>query len=162
MLPYENDVADYIERTNNHVMYRVTPAFKGDELVARGVQIEAYSVEDLGKGISFNIYCHNVQPYININYQNGESSLASDAPQTNQAPAASQAPATTQAQSPAPAPTQAPQAQSTYILNANTRKFHYSHCRCVKRMKDSNKIPLTGTRDQAISQGYDPCQVCNP
>lgn len=74
MLPYENEVASYIRRTKNHVMYRVTPYFIKRELVARGVQIEALSVEDHGKGISFNVYCFNVQPGIRINYKNGESS----------------------------------------------------------------------------------------
>ena len=73
MLPYENMVASYVRRTKNHVMYRVTPYFCKRELVARGVQIEALSVEDHGKGISFNVYCFNVQPGIKINYKNGES-----------------------------------------------------------------------------------------
>ena len=76
MLPYENEVASYIRRTGNHVMYRVTPRFKGNELVCRGVQIEALSVEDNGKGISFNVFCYNVQPGVEINYKNGNSKLA--------------------------------------------------------------------------------------
>ena len=76
MLPFENDVADYIEDTDNHVMYRVTPYFSGSNLLASGVQMEAYSVEDSGKGISFNVYCYNVQPGITINYATGKSSLA--------------------------------------------------------------------------------------
>lgn len=75
MLPYENQVASYIRRTGHHVMYRVTPYFKGNELVCRGVQIEALSVEDGGKGISFNVYCYNVQPGVEINYKNGESEI---------------------------------------------------------------------------------------
>ena len=73
MLPYENQVASYIRRTKNHVMYRVTPYFYKRELVARGVQIEALSVEDHGKGISFNVYCFNVQPGVTINYKNGDN-----------------------------------------------------------------------------------------
>lgn len=76
MLPFENMVADYIHETGNHVMYRVTPIYKGNELVARGVQIEAYSVEDKGDGISFNVYCYNNQPGVEINYATGESQLA--------------------------------------------------------------------------------------
>ena len=75
MLPFENEVADYIEETNNHVLYRVTPDFQGDELVARGVQIEAYSVEDGGEGICFNVYVYNIQPGIEIDYMTGESYL---------------------------------------------------------------------------------------
>ena len=73
MLPFENMVAAYIKKTGNHVLYRVTPAFVGDELVARGVFMEAISVEDNGKGICFNVYCYNIQPYVNINYNDGTS-----------------------------------------------------------------------------------------
>ena len=76
MLPFENLVADYVEETDNHVLYRVTPIFKGDNLLASGVQIEAYSVEDKGKGVSFNVYCYNVQPGITIDYTNGDSKLS--------------------------------------------------------------------------------------
>lgn len=73
MLPFENMVADYIEETNNHVLYRVTPDFHGTELVARGIQIEAYSVEDNGGGICFNVYIYNIQPGIEIDYSTGKS-----------------------------------------------------------------------------------------
>lgn len=75
MLDFENEVADYVEETENHVLYRVTPVFKGSNLVASGVQIEAYSVEDNGAGIQFNVYCYNVQPGIEIDYATGESCL---------------------------------------------------------------------------------------
>lgn len=74
MLPFENEVAEYVKETNNHVLYRVTPIFKDTELVARGVKIEAYSVEDSGKGVEFNVFVYNVQPDITINYQDGTSS----------------------------------------------------------------------------------------
>ena len=73
MLPFENAVADYVQDTGNHVMYRVTPIFHTVELVARGVQMEAYSVEDEGAGICFNVYCYNVQPGVVIDYLTGES-----------------------------------------------------------------------------------------
>lgn len=76
MLPFENMVADYIKETGNHVLYRVTPIFEGDELVARGVQIEAKSVEDGGEGICFHVYVYNVQPGITIDYATGESRAA--------------------------------------------------------------------------------------
>lgn len=75
MLEFENKVADYVERTNNHVLYRVTPIFEGDNLLASGVQMEAYSVEDNGEGISFNVYVYNVQKGIDINYSTGDSKL---------------------------------------------------------------------------------------
>ncbi len=74
MLPFENMVADYVHETENHVIYRVTPVFEGDNLVASGVQIEAQSVEDNGDGIYFNVYCYNVQPGVVIDYATGESS----------------------------------------------------------------------------------------
>ena len=73
MLPFENKVAEYIKETRNHVLYKVTPIYENDNLVASGVQIEAKSVEDNGKGICFNVYCYNVQPGIEINYKTGES-----------------------------------------------------------------------------------------
>ena len=76
MLPFENQVADYVKETNNHVMYRVTPIFIGDDLVATGVTMEAYSVEDRGQGISFNVFVYNIQPGVKINYHTGESELA--------------------------------------------------------------------------------------
>lgn len=76
MLPFENMVADYIQETQHHVLYRVTPDFRGNELVARGVQIEAYSIEDHGEGICFNVYAYNIQPGIQINYATGESRYA--------------------------------------------------------------------------------------
>lgn len=75
MLPFENEVADYVEETNNHVMYRVTPIYVGTELVARGVLMEAYSVEDNGAGVCYNVYVYNVQPGIGIDYSNGNSWL---------------------------------------------------------------------------------------
>ena len=75
MLPFENQVAEYVKSTKKHVLYRVTPIFKEDNLVASGVQMEAESVEDRGKGIKFNIYLYNVQPNIKIDYLTGNSEL---------------------------------------------------------------------------------------
>lgn len=73
MLPFENQVADYVASTGNHVLYRVTPAYAGTELVARGVEMEAYSVEDQGRGVCFHVYCYNVQPGVEIDYATGEN-----------------------------------------------------------------------------------------
>ena len=75
MLPFENKVADYVKSTNNHVLYRVTPHFEGNNPIVSGVQIEAKSVEDNGKGIQFNVYCYNAQPRVKIDYATGENSL---------------------------------------------------------------------------------------
>ncbi len=78
MLPYENRVAHYVRRTGNHVMYRVTPIFVGEELLCRGVQLEAKSVEDKGEGLMFNVFCYNVQPGVEIDYETGRNWLADE------------------------------------------------------------------------------------
>ena len=75
MLPFENEVADYVKDTGNHVLYRVTPVFEGNHLVADGVLMEAMSVEDRGLDIEFNVFVYNVQPHVKIDYQTGKSSL---------------------------------------------------------------------------------------
>ncbi len=80
MLPFENMVADYVRETGNHVMYRVTPVFEGDNLLSDGVLMEAKSVEDNGAGVLFNVFCYNVQPGIIINYENGESMADGSSP----------------------------------------------------------------------------------
>lgn len=147
MLPYENSVADYIEETGNHVLYRVTPDFRGKELVAHGVQIEGYSVEDKGKGICFNVYCYNVQPGIVIDYATGDSHRENEA-------------ATTTAKKQTTKNSDGK--EYTYILNTNTKKFHYSTCSAVKQMKDKNKKESNKSRDQIIAEGYSPCGICNP
>lgn len=142
MLPFENDVADYIEITNNHVYYKVTPIFEGNNLVANGVQMQAYSVEDNGQGISFNVYCYNVQPGVAIDYATGD----------NQAVASSSITSTSSDVAD----------KKTYIVNTKTKKFHNPDCDGVKKMSSSNKKKYKGTRDSLISNGYSPCQKCNP
>lgn len=77
-VPFEDQVAQYVKDTGNHVLYRVTPYFEGDNLVANGVQIEAWSVEDEGSGICFNVFCYNVQPGIDIDYATGDSEISPD------------------------------------------------------------------------------------
>jgi len=157
MLPFENMVADYVKETGNHVMYRVTPIFDGKNLLASGVQMEGYSVEDKGDGICFNVYCYNVQPGITINYANGNSSLANGGSSNNSSIATSSNPTiTTQ-------PSSNQQAQSvSYILNTKSKKFHYSSCGSAKQISDSNKSTYSGSRDSLISQGYSPCGNCHP
>jgi DNA-entry nuclease len=136
MLPFENMVADYVKETGYHVLYRVTPIFSGDELVARGVQIEAMSVEDKGEGISFNVFCYNVQPGITIDYATGSSELAES--DDSDASAAE------------------------YVLNTNTKKFHFPGCTSVSDISQENRQDYTGSRDMLIAQGYSPCGRCNP
>lgn len=138
MLPFENQVADYIKSTNHHVLYRVTPVYEGDNLLASGVFMEAESVEDHGEGIQFYVYCYNVQPGIDIDYATGESALAQESESLT------------------------PEDQHTYILNTNTKKFHEVWCSSVEDMAEHNKQTYTGTRDAVIAMNYDPCRLCNP
>ena len=138
MLPFENMVADYVKETNNHVLYRVTPMYTDDNLLADGVLMEAESVEDKGKGISYCVYVYNVQPGIKIDYETGDSS-AKNSRRSGQS-----------------------SAKGTYIINENTNKFHKPDCRSVKMMKDKNKKKYTGKRSELIRSGYEPCKNCNP
>lgn len=173
MLPFENMVADYVKETDNHVLYRVTPIFTGDNLVADGVLMEGYSVEDEGDGICFCVYAYNIQPGITIDYATGDSWLSSESGNSDSSSsgnsAVSQSAAdksgTQQAavQTESVKETSAPVSTGTeYILNTNTKKFHYPSCSSVKQMKASNKKEYTGSRDDLIAQGYDPCKKCNP
>lgn len=153
MLPFEDMVADYVKETNNHVMYRVTPIYKGNNLVASGVQMEGYSVEDKGKGISFNVYCYNAQPGVKIDYKTGNSSA--DGKTVRETTKKNDNITKKGNSSSSPATTQ-------YVLNLNTHKFHYPDCGSVKTMSESNKGIYTGSREDLIQQGYEPCGNCNP
>lgn len=165
MLPYENMIADYVKETENHVLYRVTPVFEGDNLVASGVLLEAQSVEDRGEDIEFCVYVYNVQPGIAINYATGESNAETNEPEPGPEVNKEEAASFVRAEAPEPEPeiVQEPVSQGTdYILNTNTKKFHYPGCGTIKQMNESNKLPYTGTREEIIAQGYDPCRKCNP
>lgn len=152
MLPFENKVCDYILSTNNHVLYRATPIYENDNLVATGVLLEAFSVEDQGKGICFSVFTYNVQPGIVIDYATGESDYAPA--QIENTTVAPERTITEEATEPEP--------EVTYILNKNSKKFHYPYCSSVYDMKESNKIYSYDTRDEIISAGYTPCKRCNP
>ena len=144
MLPFENEVADYVQATNNHVLYRATPVFEGNNLLASGVLIEAMSVEDNGQGIKFHVFCYNVQPGIIIDYSNGASRLADDSVIPVDPVVAEQ------------------MKQADYICNTNTKKFHYPECKSVKDMKEKNKKAHIGSREELIQQGFSPCGNCKP
>lgn len=178
MLPFENEVADYVESTGNHVLYRVTPIFDGDNLVASGVQMEAESVEDKGAGVSFNVYVYNVQPGVLIDYATGDSEAdpgyvvpgentsseisGEDGDQAAEAGTCEETQNTeSEADDTSEAQTEAAN-EDTYIVNTNTGKFHKPSCKSVKQMKESNKSERTATRDELISEGYEPCKNCNP
>lgn len=137
MLPFENMVADYVKETENHVLYRVTPIFEGNNLVASGVQMEAQSVEDKGEGVCFNVYVYNNQPGVTIDYATGDSWVSDEAPSDTGK-------------------------ESTYILNTSSRKFHKPDCSSVETISPSNKKSYTGTREELINQGYEACGKCKP
>ena len=138
MLPFENLTADYIKETGNHVLYRVTPVFEGDNLVASGVLMEGESVEDDREAIQFCVYVYNVQPGIIIDYATGDSRLDDGTGGSSQS------------------------ARKTYVLNTNSKTFHKPDCGSVGKIKDSNKQTFVGTREEAIKNGYSPCKSCNP
>ena len=137
MLPFENMVADYVKETENHVMYRVTPVFQGTDRVARGVLMEAYSVEDDGEGILYCVYVYNVQPGVDIDYSTGDSKLAQSSSSGGGH-------------------------KMEYVLNTKTKKFHFPDCSSAKSIKEENKGTYTGTREDVIILGYEPCGNCNP
>ena len=149
MLPFENMVADYVKETKNHVMYRVTPVFEGDNLLAKGVQMEALSVEDDGEGISYNVFVNNIQPGVEINYLDGTSKLKSEIGSEEEAEQVKQN-------------IQNENNDTIYILNTNTMKFHNEGCSSVKDIKPQNKETFNGTKAWLIDNGYSPCGVCNP
>lgn len=143
MLPFENMVADYIKETGNHVLYRAAPIFEGENLVASGVVMEAFSVEDEGEGVCFHVYVYNVQPGVEIDYATGESWETRDS--------ASSA-----------LESQAEEQETDYVLNTSSKKFHRPDCSSVDSMSEKNRQEYHGTREELIAQGYEPCGSCNP
>ena len=167
MLPYEERVADYIDRTGNHVLYRSTPVFEGDELVARGVLLEAQSVEDGGAGVRFCAWCYNVEPGVEIDYATGESVLASSAGApssvaSERSESGGLAEPADDAVDVAEVDEAAEAEVRTYVLNTNTRKFHHPDCSSVGDMAEHNKRIVEATRQQVIDEGFEPCKRCNP
>lgn len=140
MLPFENMIADYVKETENHVLYRVTPVYDGTNLVARGVQLEALSMEDNGEGICFNVYVYNHQPGIVINYADGSSALetADEEQVTEQT------------------------GDRTYVLNTNSKKFHLSTCAQADSISEENREEFHGDRQTLIDQEYVPAGCCKP
>ena len=209
MEPIENEVREYIEETGHHVMYRVTPVFEGDNLVASGVLMEGQSVED--DEIVFCIYMYNFQPGVIIDYATGDSQADPNPDRTVPASgtdtddpdpeetepvsdpdAAGAAAEAETAQDDGESPEQGEEqiieleirdteedsgsrsagmdegspsgeaAEQEYVLNRNTRRFHRPECPSVQHMKEKNRISFTGSREELLGQGYEPCQNCNP
>lgn len=134
MLPFEEMVADYIRETDNHVLYRVTPYYEGDNLVASGVFMEAYSLEDKGDGICFHVYCYNVMPSVEIDYKTGDAVIENSNIDT--------------------------QTQEDYILNIKSKKIHLPECNGVQTMSDKNKKEVHASIDELQQEGYSICSNC--
>lgn len=133
MLPFENMVADYVKETGNHVMYRVTPVFEGNHLLASGVLLEGYSVEDEGEGICFCVFAYNVQPGIEIDYATGDSRLVDvvyGEPET-----------------------------VGFVGNQNSQVFHDADCSGLP--SEGNRVYF-GSREEAVAAGYKACGRCDP
>ncbi len=143
MLPFEDMVADHVKELEHHVLYRVTPIYEGDDLVAAGVLLEGYCVECAGEEIVFCVYAYNNQPGVIIDYATGESRLSSDP-------------------LPDPDPDPVDPADVTYVLNTSSKRFHKPDCSGVDGIKASNRADSTLTRDELIAQGYTPCGTCRP
>ena len=148
MLPFENMVADYVKETSNHVMYRVTPIYDGNNLVASGVLMEALSVEDKGE-LAFCVYVYNNQPGIVINYANGESALDDGSTVFPNAPEEDGTASDSEN-------------GTTYVLNTDSMKFHTPDCHYAQTMSEANREAYTGTAEELITAGYDDCGVCKP
>ncbi|OUQ12518.1 hypothetical protein B5E87_09595 [Massilimicrobiota sp. An142] len=150
MLHYENMALDYVYDTGNTLLYRVTPIFEGDNLVAKGVIMEAESLEDNGGGLEFCVFIYNVQPNvvspdkpgIEIDYATGLTSIASKANTSDKG--------------------QTGNTEVTYILNTNSKKIHRPDCDSVSQMSQRNKKETNQSKEELIKDGYTPCQSCNP
>ena len=161
MLPYENEVSYAVTDFNFHVLYRVTPVFEGNNLLASGVLMEAESVEDRGERIRFCVYCYNVQPGITIDYATGDSS----GPEFTGSDSASGGKETAKQTEVSETPASEPSVSGgtvSYVVNTNTGRFHYPTCSSVKDIAPGNRMEWTGSRDELIGRGYTPCKRCNP
>ena len=143
MKRFEDMVADYIKETNNHVMYRVTPIFEGNNLLASGVLMEAYSVEDAGDGICFNVFIYNVQTGIGLDYATGRSWEIG-----------------AQEEDPSDA------VEKTYVLNTKSKKIHEHDCSAAAKISAANREEVTGVYSEIYAElsaeGYTPCGICDP
>lgn len=189
MLYYEELVGDYVRNTGNHVLYRVTPLFAANDLVARGVQMEAKSLEDNGEAVQFNVFVYNVEPGVAIDYVTGESWESSETPQvTSKGSATITTAAAARADKAAAGSANGSKAdggsssgsgaasgngsnnssnqgtseQQDYILNVKNKKFHKPDCSAASDISSANKQDFTGTRDQLIAKSYSPCGICKP
>ena len=134
MLPYENEVAGYIRETGNHVAYRVTPVYEGDDLVCRGVLMEAASIED--DGVGFCVFCYNVQDYVVIDYATGSSLSEQQEAEC--------------------------EIEKDYVLNKRSMKIHLPDCEAVPDISKKNREDVHASKKELVEEGYSPCGICKP
>lgn len=149
MLGFENLVADYVKGTGNHVLYRVTPVYSGDEPVARGVLMEGFSVEDGGEGVRFNVFAYNVQPGVDIDYPTGDSRLSDGREVMDGVPVGEQADG-------------AVMTDGRFVANEKTGKFHLEDCEYADSMNPDNRAEFTCPVQEMLDAGYEPCGKCHP
>lgn len=138
MLPFEDKVHDYLEKySDNHVLYRVTPVYENTDLVAQGVLMEAYSIEDNGS-LCFCVYCYNVQPGIDINYRTGDNCL-----DTNDN-------------------TSHTESENKYVLNIKSKKIHRPDCKAANDISENNKQLSERSIADLENDGYSKCKICDP
>lgn len=154
MLPFENMVADYIDETGNHVAYRITPIYSGNNLLASGVQMEAYSVEDNGEGISFNIYCYNVQPDVTIDYATGKST----GPSSSETTSSTTTTTTPSTETTTNNNTQQDTSSETVYVTATGKKYHST--KSCSGLSNANAI-YESTLSDAEEDGLEPCKKCH-
>lgn len=138
MLPFEKEIAEYIDDSGNKVLYQVTPIYEGKNAIASGVHMMAYSVDDKGRGINFNIYCYNVTPNKSINYKTGVvTALDSNGKEVEYE-------------------------DRGYVINLNSKKFHYPSCSGASSIAENNRKQVNESRTKLINEGYEPCGICQP
>ena len=162
MLPFENMIADYVEDTENHVMYRVTPIYNGFDYVAQGVLMEGYSVEDNGWAICFCIFAYNVQPGVTIDYftgvnvANGEKLPEIDSSDDNRNEVADGG--SNKGEDDGDHSGE----EVSYVLNTNSKKFHLPDSSCVGKINEENRKNYYGTKEELEADGYVACKLCKP
>lgn len=149
MLPFENLVAAYVKETYKHVLYRVTPIYEGNNLLATGLQMEAYSVEDQGEDICYNVFVYNSQPGVVLDYATGES-WEDDSREAAETPKKTKSPQSNLS------------LKQTYILNTRTKKFHLPECGSIESISKNNKEEYKGTKEELQKKGYEACKRCQP
>lgn len=161
MLPFENEVAEYVEETGNHVEYHVTPVFVDDELLSRGVLMEAESVEDNGAGVKFAVFCYNVEPGIDIDYKTGDNWL-SESGETQETEETVETAAGKEITYPELLKVTGELSNYRMIVNINSHRIHSPDCKNAAKISEKNRRGYNGSIDDLLNAGYKRAKDCNP